>query len=55
MRDIAESVDAILEFTRDKLIHDYPGVDTDVLWRTIEEVLPTLRSDLVEILREEGS
>jgi len=27
---------------RDKLIHDYLGVDVDVVWKTIKEDIPTL-------------
>jgi len=27
---------------RDKLIHDYLGVDVEVVWRTIKEDIPTL-------------
>lgn len=69
VRDILENVDVILEFsaegperrtqfavarTRDKLIHDYPGVDIDVLWRAIVEVLPGLRATLQKILSRGG-
>lgn len=28
---------------RDKLIHDYPGVDVTVAWKTVREDLPPLR------------
>ena len=28
---------------RDKLIHDYMGVDIDVVWKTIEADIPTLK------------
>ena len=34
---------------RDKLIHDYIGVDTDVIWKTIKEDLPGLKNMLEEI------
>jgi uncharacterized protein with HEPN domain len=27
---------------RDKLIHDYLGVDVEVVWKTIKEDIPTL-------------
>lgn len=37
--------------TRDKLIHDYPGVDPNVVWRAVEEDLPPLRDALRRILR----
>ncbi len=31
---------------RDKLIHDYIGVDTDVIWQTIKQDLPGLKNAL---------
>jgi uncharacterized protein with HEPN domain len=31
---------------RDKLIHDYIGVDIDVIWKTIKQDLPTLKESL---------
>ena len=34
---------------RDKLIHDYMGVDIDVIWRTIEIDIPQLDQYLKEI------
>lgn len=34
---------------RDKLIHNYLGVDLNIVWNTITEVLPNLRSDLIGI------
>lgn len=37
---------------RDKLIHEYFGVDTEVLWRTIKEDLPELHSVVEDILKE---
>jgi uncharacterized protein with HEPN domain len=36
---------------RDKLIHDYLGVDTDVVWQTIKEDIPSLKLLLEEILK----
>lgn len=29
---------------RDKLIHDYFGVDVDVVWKTVNEDIPYLKS-----------
>ncbi len=29
---------------RDKLIHDYFGVDVDVVWKTVNEDIPFLKS-----------
>ena len=34
---------------RDKLIHDYIGVDIDVIWKTIEQDLPYLKKLLEKI------
>ena len=37
---------------RDKLIHDYFGVNTKVVWRTAKEDLPALKKSLEIILKE---
>jgi uncharacterized protein with HEPN domain len=34
---------------RDKLIHDYFGVDVDVVWKTVTEDIPYLKSLIVKI------
>jgi uncharacterized protein with HEPN domain len=34
---------------RDKLIHDYLGVDVEVVWKTIKEDIPTLQRLTSEI------
>lgn len=34
---------------RDKLIHNYMGVDLDAVWNTIEEIIPTIREELVKV------
>jgi uncharacterized protein with HEPN domain len=34
---------------RDKLIHDYLGVDVSVVWKTIKEDIPTLEKLIREI------
>jgi uncharacterized protein with HEPN domain len=39
---------------RDKLVHEYFGVDLRVVWRTIHEDFPPLASQLEAILRREG-
>lgn len=36
---------------RDKLIHDYLGVDIDAVWLVIEDSLPELKDDISEIIR----
>lgn len=37
---------------RDKLIHDYFGVDLDKVWITANEDLPALQEDIAKILAE---
>lgn len=37
---------------RDKLIHDYLGVDTEVVWATVKEGLPKLVSQIERLLNE---
>ena len=39
---------------RDKLIHDYIGVNTDVVWKTVRDDLPRLRQQVAAILDEEA-
>ncbi len=36
---------------RDKLIHDYLGIDVKVVWKTIKEDIPALESFIAEILK----
>jgi len=38
---------------RDRLIHDYFGVDYDIVWDVVENKIPSLRQDLLEILEQE--
>ncbi len=37
---------------RDKLVHDYFGVDVGMVWITATQDLPALRDGLVEILKQ---
>ncbi|MHB8905916.1 MAG: HepT-like ribonuclease domain-containing protein [Melioribacteraceae bacterium] len=37
---------------RDKLIHDYFGVNIDVVWQTVKKSLPTLKKQLKALLKE---
>jgi uncharacterized protein with HEPN domain len=37
---------------RDKLIHDYFGVDLETVWLTARDDLPRLKSDVSRILKE---
>ncbi len=39
---------------RNKLIHEYMGVDLRVVWRTIQEDLPMLQAKLQTMLRDFG-
>ena len=39
---------------RDKLIHDYIGVNLAVVWRTLEEDLPPLIEQLRRVLKDLG-
>lgn len=38
---------------RDKLIHDYIGVDLWAVWGVVEKIIPTLDTQIKEILRIE--
>jgi uncharacterized protein with HEPN domain len=40
---------------RDRLIHDYFGVDYDIVWDVVKNKVPNLQRELEEILREEGA
>ena len=35
---------------RDKLIHDYFGVDLRVVWRTVQEDVPPLRAQIARVV-----
>jgi uncharacterized protein with HEPN domain len=37
---------------RDKLIHDYFGVDLPVVWRTVQEDLPPLQVRIAQVIGE---
>ncbi len=37
---------------RDKMIHEYFGVDLDVLWKTVVEDLPLLKQQVQELVSE---
>jgi uncharacterized protein with HEPN domain len=40
---------------RDKLIHDYIGVDLWAVWAVVDQIIPTLESQIEEILIRERS
>lgn len=37
---------------RDKLIHDYFGVDINAVWSTAKKDIPTLKAEVEQILKE---
>jgi len=37
---------------RDKLIHEYFGVDVEVLWKTVQQDLPTLKVLISDVMKE---
>ena len=39
---------------RDKLIHEYAGVDTGILWKTMKEDIPPLKPMVQSVLKELG-
>ncbi len=39
---------------RDKLIHEYFGVDLEILWKTAKEDIPSLKSLIQEVLKGLG-
>ena len=40
---------------RDRLIHDYFGVNYDLVWDVVQNKIPTLREQILGILREESA
>ena len=39
---------------RDRLIHDYFGVDYEIVWDVVENKIAALREDILKILEREG-
>ena len=39
---------------RDKLIHNYLGVDIDAVWDTVENDIPTLENKLKDLMNKEN-
>lgn len=37
---------------RDKLIHDYFGIDVEAVWKTVENDIPFLKSQIKNIIQE---
>jgi uncharacterized protein with HEPN domain len=40
---------------RDRLIHDYFGVDYDIVWDVVENKMTALHANILEILEQEGA
>jgi uncharacterized protein with HEPN domain len=40
---------------RDRLIHDYLGVDYDIVWDVVENKIPALRQSILGILEREAA
>lgn len=38
---------------RDKLIHDYIGVDLWAVWGVVENIIPTLKTQIEDIIKKE--
>lgn len=38
---------------RDKLIHDYTGVDLDIVWKTATKFVPELKKEIEKIIEHE--
>ena len=38
--------------TRDKLIHNYFGVDLDLIWKSVKTDIPKLKKQIIEIKKE---
>ncbi|MBV6655133.1 MAG: DUF86 domain-containing protein [Mameliella sp.] len=38
---------------RDKLIHDYMGVNYSIVWDVVKNIVPVLREQIEEIIKEE--
>ena len=37
---------------RDKLIHEYHGVDLEIIWKVVKEELPPVKPNIIKLLRE---
>lgn len=37
---------------RNKVIHEYFGVDEEILWKTVKEDLPVFKKQIVKLLKE---
>ncbi len=37
---------------RDKLIHDYFGVDYEIVWKTVKDILPIFYKDIEKLIKD---
>ena len=37
---------------RDKLIHEYHGVDLEIIWKVVKEELPPVKPNILKMLKE---
>ncbi|MBI3051733.1 DUF86 domain-containing protein [Candidatus Woesearchaeota archaeon] len=37
---------------RDKLIHEYHGVDLEIIWKVVKEELPPIKPNIIKLLNE---
>ncbi len=40
--------------TRDKIVHEYSGVDLSRIWKTVKDDIPALKKELKKILEKMG-
>jgi uncharacterized protein with HEPN domain len=40
---------------RDRIVHDYLGVDLNLVWEVVQSYLPELREQVLRIVRDEQS
>jgi uncharacterized protein with HEPN domain len=40
---------------RDKLIHDYMGVNYSIVWDVVKNIIPILKEQIEEIIKEENA
>jgi uncharacterized protein with HEPN domain len=40
---------------RDQLVHDYFGVDFDIVWDVVENKIPSLREKILYIIEQENT